>query len=899
MAQYTPMIQQYLAVKAQYKDAFLFFRLGDFYEMFFDDAIKASQELEITLTGRDGGGEERIPMCGVPYHAADNYINQLIEKGYKVAICEQVEDPKAAKGVVKREVIQMITPGTVMQGKVIDAKENNYIATITDFADQTYGIAYIDLTTGEGQITIITGEWFDVVGELYSVGAKEVVLPPHHDEQNLQELRDRTNVTISFEQETKIPDSLLETSKLLEQTKLKETLGRLLQYLEKTQKRSLDHLQPVSYYETNQYMKLDIHSKRNLELTETIRTKGKKGSFLWLLDETVTAMGARRLKQWIERPLLSQTEIENRLNLVETLLNNYFVRQELREALKPVYDLERLSGRVAFGNVNARDLIQLKKSLQQIPIITGLIEQLQNPYANVLFREIDRCESLLALIERGIDENPPLSIKEGGIIKDGYHEKLDNYRDAVTNGKQWIAELEMKEKQETGIKSLKIGYNRVFGYYIEVTKSNIHLLPEGRFERKQTLANAERYITPELKEKEAMILEAEEKIIDLEYDLFVEIREQVKTFIPKLQSLAKLISEIDVLQSFAQVSEEHQYTKPEFSTDRKIVIKEGRHPVVEKVLNSGTYVANDCYLDKDNEMLLITGPNMSGKSTFMRQIALTAILAQIGCYVPAEKAILPIFDQVFTRIGAADDLVSGQSTFMVEMLEAKNAITKATQNSLILLDEIGRGTSTYDGMALAQAIIEYIHDEIGAKTLFSTHYHELTELEESLQHLKNVHVSAIEENGKVVFLHKVKDGPADKSYGIHVAQLAELPEILIERAKEILDKLENGQNTKGMSAKSAPLQQGNKETAVKLEEVQQPTVEFAGKQETPSSMNEDTGQLSFFVTPSEKHERKTKEKSLNSHEEQVLKALQSINLLEMTPLDAMNELYKLQKLMKS
>ena len=877
MAQYTPMIQQYLSVKAQYMDAFLFFRLGDFYEMFFDDAIKASQELEITLTGRDGGAEEKIPMCGVPYHSAENYINQLIEKGYKVAICEQVEDPKSAKGVVRREVVQLITPGTVMQGKVIDEKENNYIATITDFDDGTYGLAYIDLTTGEGQITMITGDWLDVVSEIYSVGAKEVVVSEKQSEQQLQELRDRANVTISVEADFTIPESLYETSKLLEQTKLKDTFGRLLQYLVKSQKRSLDHIQPVVYYEANQYMKLDIHSKRNLELVETIRTKGKKGSFLWLLDSTVTAMGARRLKQWIERPLLSKVEIENRLNMVETLLKNFFIRQELQEALKPVYDLERLSGRVAYGNVNARDLIQLKKSLQQVPIILGLVEQLQNSYADSLLQNIDPCELLLQLIEAGINENPPLSIKEGDIIKDGYNEKLDTYRDAVKNGKQWIAQLEMKEKQETGIKTLKIGYNRVFGYYIEVTKANIHLLPEGRYERKQTLANAERYITPELKEKESIILEAEEKIVDLEYDLFVGIREQVKTFIPKLQALAKIISEIDCLQSFAQISEEYQYTKPEFSSDRKIVIKEGRHPVVEKVLNSQVYVSNDCYLDSENEMLLITGPNMSGKSTYMRQIALTAILAQIGCYVPAQKAVLPIFDQVFTRIGAADDLVSGQSTFMVEMLEAKNAITKATQNSLILLDEIGRGTSTYDGMALAQAIIEYIHNEIGAKTLFSTHYHELTSLEQSLERLKNVHVSAIEENGKVVFLHKVKDGAADKSYGIHVAELAELPNSLIKRAKEILDELEHGQNTK--------------KPPINHEVPDQPLKTIPA--------DEEAGQLSFFTVVHEKHDRKPKPISLSKQEEDVLKALQSINLLELTPLDAMNELYRLQKLMKS
>lgn len=866
MTQYTPMIQQYLSVKAQYKDAFLFFRLGDFYEMFFDDAIQASQELEITLTGRDGGVEERIPMCGVPYHAATSYINQLVEKGYKVAICEQVEDPKEAKGVVRREVVQLITPGTVMQGKVLDEKENNFIATVTDFKDGTFGFAYVDLTTGEGQITLIKGDWIDVCGEIYGVGAKEVVLASNTQEDRILTLTDRMSIAISQEDDASVPEALAQTTKNLTSKELSDTIGRLLNYLLKTQKRSLDHLQPIQYYETDQYMKLDIHSKRNLELVETIRTKSKKGSFLWLLDSTVTAMGARRLKQWIERPLLSETAIENRLNMVETLLKQYFIRQDLREALKPIYDLERLSGRVAYGNLNARDLIQLKKSLSHVPVMLSLINQLDNSYATKLVENIDPCELLTELLENGLKENPPLSIKDGDIIKDGYNDRLDTYRDAVLNGKRWIAELESKEKQETGIKSLKVGYNRVFGYYIEVTKANLHLLPEGRYERKQTLTNAERYITPELKEKEAIILEAEEKIIDLEYDLFLEIREQVKTFIPRLQQLAKAISEIDVLQSFAEVSEQYQYTKPEFSKNRKIVIEQGRHPVVEKVLNSQEYVANDCYMDPDREMLLITGPNMSGKSTFMRQIALTSILAQIGCFVPAKRAILPIFDQVFTRIGAADDLVSGQSTFMVEMLEAKNAITKATKNSLILLDEIGRGTSTYDGMALAQAIIEYIHDRIGAKTLFSTHYHELTRLEQSLSKLKNVHVSAIEENGKVVFLHKLLDGAADKSYGIHVAQLAELPLSLIKRAKEILDELETEQTFHTTNQVEAPV------------------------------IVEDVEQLSFFA--SEKAEQHPAS-SMTKAEKEAIDKICTLNLLEMTPLDTMNELYKIQKLLKS
>ena len=573
--------------------------------------------------------------------------------------------------------------------------------------------------------------------------------------------------------------------------KQKIAMARLLNYLYRTQKRSLDHLQPVSSYKINHYMKIDFFSKRNLELTETIRSKGKKGSLIWLLDETKTAMGGRLLKQWIDRPLIDKNAISVRLELVETLINAYFEKQDLREKLKEVYDLERLAGRVAFGNVNARDLIQLKRSLQQIPFIQKIVEQLNNKEAKQFANRLDPCEEVIDLLEKAIVENPPISIKEGNIIQDGYNAELDRYRDASKNGKQWIAQLEKEEREKTGIKSLKVGYNRVFGYYIEVTRANLHHLEEGRYERKQTLTNAERFITPELKEKEALILEAEEKSTELEYDLFSAIREHVKEYIPRLQKLAKMVSELDVLQCFATISEERHYVKPAFSDEGRILLKEGRHPVVEKVMNSDQYIPNDCDMNKEREMLLITGPNMSGKSTYMRQIALTAILAQIGCFVPASEAVLPIFDQVFTRIGAADDLVSGQSTFMVEMLEAKNAITNATKDSLILFDEIGRGTSTYDGMALAQAIIEYIHDHIGAKTLFSTHYHELTVLEEELEHLKNIHVSAIEQNGQVVFLHKIKEGPTDKSYGIHVAKLAELPTELINRANEILASLEN------------------------------------------------------------------------------------------------------------
>lgn len=857
MATYTPMIQQYLKVKADYRDAFLFFRLGDFYEMFFDDAIKASQELEITLTSREGGTEDRIPMCGIPYHSAPQYIERLVERGYKVAICEQTEDPKQAKGVVKREVVQLITPGTMMEGRGLSEKENNYIATISSFQHDTYGFGYSDLSTGESKVTLLEGNIELVLNELALSGAKEVVIDQHLDEELQAKIRERFGTTLSFEENSRIEDSFKIHLQGLKSDLLTSTISRLFNYLFRTQKRSLDHLQPVTSYQTQQFMKIDFYSKRNLELTETIRSKGKKGSLLWLLDETKTAMGGRLLKQWIDRPLIQRNDILRRQSLVETFLSHYFERQEIREKLVEVYDLERLAGRVAFGNVNARDLIQLKKSLLQIPYLKSIIEQMGDKGANVLATQLDSCEEVVDLLERGIVENPPLSIKDGNMIQDGFHEQLDQYRDASRNGKTWIAQLEREEREKTGIKSLKVGYNRVFGYYIEVTKANLHLLKDDQYDRKQTLTNAERFITPALKEKESLILQAEEKSVELEYELFTEIREFVKGFIPRLQRLARTVSEIDVLQCFATISEERHYVKPAFSENRVIMIKDGRHPVVEKVMNAQEYVPNDCYMGQEREILLITGPNMSGKSTYMRQIALTAILAQIGCFVPASEATLPIFDQVFTRIGAADDLISGQSTFMVEMLEANNAIENATENSLILFDEIGRGTSTYDGMALAQAIIEYIHNRIGAKTLFSTHYHELTVLDKELSNLKNIHVSAIEQNGQVVFLHKIKEGAADKSYGIHVAQLANLPSDLIKRANEILQNFEK-QDSNGVQA-----------------------IKEAG------------GQLSFFDVPV-KHEKP----ATTSKEKKAIEELKNIEILELTPMQAMNILYDLHKKLK-
>ncbi|TLS37409.1 DNA mismatch repair protein MutS [Pseudalkalibacillus caeni] len=874
MTQYTPMIQQYLRIKAEHQDAFLFFRLGDFYEMFFEDAIQASKELEITLTSRDGGNE-RIPMCGVPYHSADNYITQLVNRGFKIAICEQTEDPKQAKGVVRREVVQLITPGTVMNDGLIKEKENNYIVSISRFDDLTYGLAANDLTTGETMATLLSGTCEDVISEAASLSPKEIVVSSSMPEGERKLIKERLAITLSFEEQSHLPDAFTHLAKHIDQVKLLDVFGRLLHYLVRTQKRSLDHLQPLKHYQVNEFMKIDMNSKRNLELVETIREKRRKGSLVWFLDHTVTAMGGRLLKQWVERPLLSKTTINHRLSIVETLIKQFFEREALRDQLKQVYDLERLAGRVAFGNVNARDLVQLRKSLGKIPEIKQLVSELEDECAQKLAASIKPCNELNGLLQEALEENPPVSVKEGNMIKDGFHKELDKYRDASKNGKSWIASLQQKERQETGIKSLKIGYNRVFGYYIEVTKANLHLLAEGRYERKQTLTNAERFITPELKEKEALILEAEDKMMELEYELFSNLREQVKTFIPELQELAKTLSEIDVLQGFASVSEENRFCRPEFSDNREIRINEGRHPVVEKMLDDREYVANDVMMDEDREILLITGPNMSGKSTYMRQLALIAIMGQIGCFVPATSAVLPIFDQVFTRIGAADDLAAGQSTFMVEMLEANYAITKATQDSLILLDEIGRGTSTYDGMALAQSIIEYIHNEVRAKTLFSTHYHELTVLEKELSRVKNVHVKAVEEKGRVVFLHKVHDGSADKSYGIHVAQLANLPDRLIERAAAILKELERPVHPNGQTVQAEQVNES--EAAAQL----------------AAAEEDNEAQLSFFGG--------SKKKSLESfskEEKAVLQLLRKSDILEMTPMEAMNILYDMKRKLK-
>ncbi|MBC1934983.1 DNA mismatch repair protein MutS [Listeria grandensis] len=854
----TPMMKQYLAIKENYKDAFLFFRLGDFYEMFFEDAIQASQILEITLTARAGNSDNPIPMCGVPYHSAAGYIDTLIDKGYKVAICEQVEDAKFAKGMVKREVVQLISPGTMMEAKGLKEKENNFIAAVFQHEEKEYGFAYCDLSTGELKSTVLPMGEDRLINELTTLSAKEMVVGIEFSEAFPEAVREQLGLFISYENNNELPDGyhalVTNTIHPIE----KKAIAKLLNYFIDTQKRDLSHLQKTVHYETSQYMKMDYYSKRNLELSESIRGKGKQGTLLWLLDQTKTAMGGRLLKQWIDRPLIHLDEIEARQEDVNSFINHYFERMELMEQLKQVYDLERLAGRVAYGNVNARDLMQLKHSLYQVPLLKETLKSMNRPNLTRIIDAIDPCGMLADVLERAINTSPPISIREGGIIKDGYNEELDTYRDASRNGKTWIAELERQERELTGIKSLKVGFNRVFGYYIEVTKANIAALPENRYERKQTLTNAERYITPELKEKERLILDAEEKSIELEYSLFIAVRETVKQYIERLQNLAKVISEIDCLQSFANISENNHFVKPIMNKTGDLEIIQGRHPVVEKVMGTQSYVANDCVMNDSRGMLLITGPNMSGKSTYMRQIALTAIMAQVGCYIPAEQATLPIFDQIFTRIGAADDLIAGQSTFMVEMLEARNAIVNATANSLILFDEIGRGTATYDGMALAQAIIEYIHEEVHAKTLFSTHYHELTILDETLPQMHNVHVSAVEEDGKVVFLHKIENGPADKSYGIHVAELANLPQKLIDRARHILEQLESSEDKIIVP-----------DQAVSVPDIREEM------------------QLSMFPI---------EEKTVRTKQEQTLiKLLKNIDLMHMTPMDAMSTLYDLQK----
>ena len=802
----SPMMLQYIDIKEKNMDVILFFRLGDFYEMFFEDAYIASKELELTLTGKNAGLDERIPMCGIPYHAASIYLEKLVEKGYKVAICEQVEDPKTAKGVVKREVMQIVSSGTVMNSDALDEKSNNYIGNVLDL-NSSYVICYTDLSTGEVNAKMINHDTDTLINTILSLSLNEIVFKSDFNKYVVDTLRNkcRLNVSISdyicnTDEYKYIYDNVLDERYII-------CINHLLSYLIDTQKRSLTHLQKVNIIE-NIYLNIDANSIRNLELIESLRLKSRNYSLLWLLDKTKTAMGSRMLKNWILNPLTNIEEINKRYDIISTLETEFILKEELKNYLNEVYDLERLCGRISYGNTNARDLIQLKNSLKVLPDINKILTDLK------FYKNIETLDDLYSLLDKSIDDDAPITIKEGGIIKRGYNLELDSLKDNSKSGKDFVVNMESEERERTGIKNLKVGYNKIFGYYIEVSKGNIPLIKdEYNYERKQTLANCERYVTPLLKEKEAMILGAEEKIINLEYNLFIEIRDIVKNYISRIQVIAKTIAEIDVLQSLACVAEENNYVRPIISDKRIIDIKGSRHPVVEKVLNA-EYVDNDIYMDEKTNILMITGPNMAGKSTYERELVITSIMAQMGSFVPAKSCIIPIFDKVFTRIGASDDLVSGDSTFMVEMKEANIALLNATKNSLIIFDELGRGTATYDGLSIAQSIIEYIHDNIGCKTLFSTHYHELTKLDKHFSGIKNVHVAIKEENGNITFMHKVKDGPVDKSYGIHVAKLANLPSKVINRANEILNTYENKKEVVFSEQLSIPIETIEKDNII-------------------------------------------------------------------------------------
>ena len=791
---YTPMMMHYLSVKEQNPDTLIFYRLGDFYEMFFDDAKTVSRELQLVLTGRDAGAEERVPMCGVPFHAVNGYIEKLIKKGYKVGIVEQLEDASVAQGLVKRDVIQIITPGTLIDVG-LDEKKNNYIASIEDFGG-FFVVGYCDLSTGELGVLNSEHDEDNLANELETLEVKEVIVSPTFNKNYIKEVVSRKNITVSIQADAEVT---LEYEKVLMEIndiRQMKSLVRLIDYLTNTQKRSIDYLQSAKVIKTKQFLQMDSYTRFNLELTRTIRSDDRYGSLLWILDKTLTAMGGRLLKNYLVRPLQDEIEINKRQEIIACLLDNFLVRQDLSDKLKEIYDLARLVGRIGYGNTNGKDLIQLAKSLEVVPAIKELLISTNNPYLVQLGTEMKDLAPVYKLISESIIDNPPLGIKEGGIIKEGYNSTLDELRAMSKGGKEWISNLEAIERERTGIRGLKVGFNKVFGFYIEITKSYLPLVKEEfGYERKQTLAAAERFITPELKEKEQLVLGAEDKAIKLEYELFLAIKEEVKKFSEDLQTLGNQIAYLDVLYALSEVANAYNFVRPTFNKDGIFEVKECRHPVIEKVLGHQGYVPNDVNIDREHKLLLITGPNMGGKSTYMRQVAILVILAQIGSYVPAKSANLSIVDKIFTRIGASDDLVSGQSTFMVEMSEANNALRYATSNSLIIFDEIGRGTSTYDGMALAQSIIEYIACKIQAFTLFSTHYHELTRLEGVLPGLKNISVGIHEENDRVTFLYKIIEEPANKSYGINVARLAKLPDDLLNRAQSILNELEKNKVT--------------------------------------------------------------------------------------------------------
>ena len=876
----TPMMKQYMQTKEEYKDCILFYRLGDFYEMFFDDALTASKELEITLTGKNCGLEERAPMCGIPYHAVDSYLNRLVSKGYKVAICEQVEDPKTAKGIVKREVIRVVTPGTNLDTQGLDETKNNYIMCIVYMADR-YGLSIADVTTGEYLVTELDSQT-KLLDELYKFMPSEIVCNEafYMSGMDLDDLKNRLHMAI-YSLEAWYFDDALCRETLQEHFKVASlegiglsdcecgmiASGALLKYLEETQKNSLSHMSRLTRYATGNYMVLDSATRRNLELVETLREKQKRGSLLWVLDKTKTAMGARTLRKYVEQPLIDKESIVKRLDAVAELKDNAICREEIREYLNPVYDLERLVGKITYQSANPRDLIAFQSSLSMLPSVKYILKDMESDLLREIYEELDPLEELCDLVGRAIQEEPPLAMKEGGIIKDGYNDEVDRLRKAKSEGKNWLADLETREREKTGIKNLRIRYNKVFGYYLEVTNSFKELVPE-YYTRKQTLANAERYIIPELKELEDTILGAEDKLCALEYELYCEVRNTIAAELTRIQRTAKAVAKLDVIASLALVAERNNYVRPKINEKGVIDIRDGRHPVVEKMIPNDMFIANDTYLDdKKQRISIITGPNMAGKSTYMRQAALIVLMAQLGSFVPASSANIGLVDRIFTRVGASDDLASGQSTFMVEMNEVANILRNATSKSLLILDEIGRGTSTFDGLSIAWAVVEYISNSklLGAKTLFATHYHELTELEGKISNVNNYCIAVKEKGDDIVFLRKIVKGGADKSYGIQVAKLAGVPDPVINRAKEIVEELVTADITGKVKDIAVQGSETKKKPQKKLDEV-------------------DLTQFSLFDTVKD---------------DDVLNELKELDISHMTPMDAMNKLYQLQNKLRN
>jgi len=875
----SPMMVHYCQTKCAYKDSILFYRLGDFYEMFFEDAKTVSRELELTLTGKDCGLSERAPMCGIPYHAAETYINRLIDKGYKVAICEQVEDPKTAKGIVKREVTRVVTPGTNLNMQELDEGKNNYLMAIVCVGDH-FGVSTADITTGDCYVTEIDEErklWDEINKFLPAeIICNDAFLVSGVD---VDDLRNRLHISVFALESWYFGDDLCKQT-LLEHFKISSleglgladydsgviAAGSLFRYLLDTQKNTMEHMNKIIPYTTDRYMVIDSSSRRNLELVETLREKQKRGSLLWVLDKTKTAMGARMLRSFVEQPLIDADAINERLDAVTELNMQAMLREEIREYLNPVYDLERLVSRISYRSANPRDLLAFKMSLEMIPHIKNLLANFTSPLLVRINEQMDGLEDLYTLLEASITEDPPLAVKEGGIIREGYNEQVDTYRNSKTQGKSWLAQLEAEEKEKTGIRNLKIKYNKVFGYYLEVTNSFKDLVPE-YYTRKQTLTNAERYITPKLKELEDMILGAEDKLFALEYDLFCQVREELAAQIPRIQETAKAIAQLDVYASLSVVAQRNNYVRPTVNTKGVIDIKNGRHPVVEKMINNDMFIANDTYLDNGSKRVsVITGPNMAGKSTYMRQTALIVLMAQIGSFVPAEKAKIGVVDRIFTRVGASDDLASGQSTFMVEMTEVANILRNATAKSLLILDEIGRGTSTFDGLSIAWAVIEHISNTklLGAKTLFATHYHELTELEGKIPGVNNYCIAVKERGDDIVFLRKIVKGGADKSYGIQVAKLAGVPDSVLDRAKELVDELVHTDITSTFKD-LAENSRKTKPKAVHYDEV-------------------DLEQISLFDTV---------------QDQDIIEELKNLDITMLTPMDAMNTLYRLQNKLKN